>query len=217
MNYTIGIAVPCYKRHIPHLQTLFQSIQNQTLYPAKVVVSCSSSEEADCEQIQTDYPFPIQILRHRERKNAAENRNIAAATLNTDIVCFFDADDIMHPQRLQAIYTAFQNSEVNIVLHSFTEGNQPFDLYDTFSIEYHGLRRAPSGCAILTGKPNVRIHHSQVSVRRHILEKTKFREEAAMERREDAVFCGDVLAYSENQNAYIADSLSNYLEEGRWY
>ncbi len=217
MNFTLGIAVPCYKRHIPHLQTLFQSIQNQTLYPTKVVVSCSSSEEVDCAQIQTNYPFPIQILQHRERKNAAENRNIAAANLNTDIVCFFDADDIMHPQRLQAIYTAFQNPDVNIVLHSFTAGNKPFEWYDSFSIEYHGLQKAPSGCAVLKHNWSAQIHHSQVSVRRHILEKTKFRENACMERREDAVFCGDVLAYSENQNAYIANSLSNYLEEGQWY
>ncbi len=214
---TIGIAIPCYKRHIPHLQTLFQSIQNQTLYPTKVVVSCSSVEEADCEQIHTDYPFPIEIIHHRERKNAAQNRNCAAAALNTDIVCFFDADDVMHPQRLQAIHVAFQNQDVNIVSHSYTVGNHPFELYDTFSIEYHGLQKAPTGCAVLKRNWSAAIHHSQVSVRKHILEKTKFREEACMERKEDAIFCGDVLAYSENRNAYIANSLSNYVEEGQWY
>lgn len=216
---TIGIAIPCYKRHIPHLRRLFESIQNQSILPTKVVVSCSSCSPADFaeEDFSRTYSFPIQILLHDGRKNAAENRNIAARALDTDILSFFDADDVMHPQRIHAILEAFQNSVTNIVLHNYSVGHQEIKPYDSFIVRLNVLRRAPTGCAVVYDNIHAGIHHSQVSVRKTVFEKTQFREEVEMERKEDAVFCGDVLAYSESANAYIADSLSLYFEEGKWY
>jgi glycosyltransferase involved in cell wall biosynthesis len=215
----IGIAIPCYKYHIPALGRCLKAIAEQTRLPDEVVVSCSSSLADDIPGYSL--PFPFRVIVTQERKNAAENRNIAAGFLDTDIISFFDADDIMHPQRLEAIEKAFTSvTGCDIVLHSFLYGqpvDEPWVTYVDFQIRPNTLARAPTGCAIFTPNYRALIHHAQVSVRAGILTKVTFRENAIFENRtnEDALFCGDVLAIPSIQSAYIAVPLSKYYMEGQ--
>ena len=67
----IGVAIPCYIGHIDQLFNLLDSIQNQTILPDKVVVSCSSSKDSDFnihyEKIKI-YTFTLQIITSEEKK-----------------------------------------------------------------------------------------------------------------------------------------------------
>ncbi len=211
----IGVAIPCYKYHIPVLKRVLDSLENQTRKPDEVVVVCSSSKPTDIPAYH--YTFPLRILVRPERRNAAQNRNQAAATLTTDIVCFFDCDDTMHPQRIELIANAFQETRADICLHGFFEKEevqQSFPHIDTPIVIQNQLRRAPSGCAFLEGDMSARIHHSQVSVTKFILSRIQFKEDISHERREDAVFCGDVLSMPGVQSIYIQHPLSKYYMEG---
>jgi hypothetical protein len=137
--------------------------------------------------------------------------------LTTDIVTFFDCDDEMHPQRIQTLLDVFQERRPDICLHSFwerEENEQPFSQISQVRTVLNRLRRAPSGCAILEGSPSVRIHHSQATVSKFVLGRIRYKEDIGHERREDAVFCGDVLAMPGVQSVYIADPLSKYYMEG---
>jgi glycosyltransferase involved in cell wall biosynthesis len=49
--------------------------------------------------------------------------------LNTDLICFFDSDDLVHPQRNEILLDAFKNDEVKVLVH---------DLYF-----YHGELSGP--------------------------------------------------------------------------
>jgi glycosyltransferase involved in cell wall biosynthesis len=215
----IGVAIPCYKYHIPQLKRCLDSIAKQSVVPDDVVVSCSSTNPGDIPQYS--YPFPLRVISTPEKKNAAENRNIAASYLTTDIVSFFDADDEMHPQRLEAIRDAFQGTPgCDIVLHSFwkdTQNSKSWEIYKNFDIRPNSLARASSGCAVYVPSQHERIHHSQVSVSEHILNRMKFNEDSSVARREDSLFCGDILASPNCQNAYIAVPLSKYYMEGTTY
>jgi glycosyltransferase involved in cell wall biosynthesis len=214
---SIGVAIPCYKHHIPFLKRCLDSIEAQTVKPQKVVVSCSSSVNTDI--INYKYSFPLKILTSQERKNAAENRNYASSFLNTDIVTFFDCDDEMHPQRLEYIVDSFEKHSCDIVLHSYLQNEetaQPFQLYDRPDQRVNVLRRAPSGCAVVESDYASRIHHSQVSVKKSILESYRFKEDVSHERREDSVFCGDVLATPGIQSVYLKNPLSKYYMAGMW-
>ncbi len=218
MPFSVGVAIPCYKRHIPHLARLLTSLTYQTCLPNKVVVSCSSSTIEDFQGFPAEFPFPVEIKVHKERRNAAENRNLAAKLLDTDIVSFFDADDTMHPQRLQAIQEAFTKFQTNIVLHSYTEESPTALLpYDYFYFIPGKLRRAPTGCAILSDDWSAPIHHAHASVHRSVLQTIQFREDASSERKEDSLFCGDVLEQSPDTNVYISQPMSYYQPEGAWY
>jgi len=208
----LGIAIPCYNKHIPQLLTLLESIENQTRKPDGVSICCSSTKSNEFPVLK-DYGFPIHIAIMEGRKNTAENRNIAFKRFaDMDAISFFDADDIMHPQRLEFIELALEKG-ADIVLHNYTMKEvKQFELYETANIIYGQLAKAPSGCAYLKTQWNAPIHHSQVTVRRSILNTVQFNEEGSYERREDAVFCGQVLALQTIQSAYISEELSYYKE-----
>jgi glycosyltransferase involved in cell wall biosynthesis len=221
LRVPITVCIPCYKYHIPQLKRCLDSIEQQTMLPKEVIVSCSSSTDTDI-QFSTEYSFSVQIITTIERKNAAENRNIAAniAQKDSKFISFFDADDVMHPQRLEAISTAIQQfPNTNIILHNYytpveSKSLVSWPIYQSFSFHINSLARAPSGCAVFTPNWRERIHHSQVSVSKHIWELVKFNETKEYERKEDAVFCGDCLALSNIQSVYVQQPLSKYFEEG---
>ena len=106
----IGVAIPAYIGHINRLFELLDSIEKQTRLPDKVVVSCSSTREFNNNKT---YSFPLQIIVTEERQNAAQNRNIAASNLmDMDFITFIDADDIMHPQRVEVLLKVFEVYDV---------------------------------------------------------------------------------------------------------
>ncbi len=215
----IGVAIPCYKYHIDVLKRCLDSIEAQTRKPDQVVVSCSSCQENELPRFS--YSYPLTILTHPERKNAAENRNLAAKELvgSCDILSFFDCDDVMHPQRLQCIEEQFETHRCDIVLHNFwldEECLKPFETYTQFKTEQNVLRKAPTGCAIVEGRWHLRIHHSQVSISSFVFGRVQFKEDPGNERREDSIFCGDVLSMPGVQSVYVHTPLSKYYLEGSW-
>lgn len=219
----ITICIPCYKYHIPQLKRCLDAIEEQSVLPNAVIVSCSSSVDADIEKYISayeDFSFPLKIITTPNRKNAAENRNIAATAANTEFLSFFDADDVMHPQRLEALSAAIQEYPgTEIILHNYytTEESKRLSSWPThmiFSLHQNSLAKAPSGCAIFITNWQERIHHSQVSVSKSLWERVRFNEAVDNERKEDAVFCGSCLAQPTIQSVYISQPLSKYFEEG---
>jgi glycosyltransferase involved in cell wall biosynthesis len=214
MPPTIGIAIPCYKPHLLVLLRLLDSIAKQTYLPTEVVVSCSSTKKSDAKPVFPEYPFKFKIFYHSERRNAAQNRNFAAGKMTTEYIGFFDADDVMHPLRLEAIKGALEKG-TDFVVHGFVERRLPPPLsIDTIEYEYNRLIPDTTGCGLIgVSGP---IHHSQPTFSREIFEKCKSPEEACCERAEDSVFCNRAIAFSK-KNAYIRNSLSIYFPAGRWY
>jgi glycosyltransferase involved in cell wall biosynthesis len=207
----IGVAIPCFIKHISRCYELLDSINGQTRLPDQVVVSCSSSKPEDF--IKKEYKFPLTVIITEERKNASQNRNIAASNLDTDVITFFDADDIMHPQRLEVIDFTFKDS-IDIMLHSFflnEECNNEFPLITNIMPIKNVLSIAPSGC-ITWDNSDMRIHHGQVTVTRGVFEKVKFPEESYFETREDCIFCLMAFLLPNIQSAYIMQPLSKYIE-----
>jgi len=109
----IGVCIPCYKNHIQYIQKCLESIENQTRKPDIVSISIS---EVDEPPILPSFSFPIEISITTEKQCQARNRNIAASKIEVDILTFFDADDIMHPNRLASIEAAF-NQGIDGFLH----------------------------------------------------------------------------------------------------
>ncbi len=211
----IGVAVPCYYGHVDNLYYLLDSIQNQTIIPDKVIVSTSSTEEFHNKKT---YSFPLEIIVIKEKKNAAQNRNIAASKLmDMDYITFIDADDIMHPQRIEILLKVFTKYNSDIVLHNYSM--QPFsdtNMFDELvdiNVRTDTLVQSCSGC--ITHIPGYddridKIHHSQVTVKTDILNAVKFPEDTEFNRKEDCVFCYRVFSLPNIKNAYIQNELSYY-------
>lgn len=221
----LGIVIPCYKPHLPKLLRLLESIAAQTVAPDCVIVACSSATVADVAGVFVGDKSAMEDIvwvLSPDRRNAAENRNAGisvALTRKMDAVTFIDADDIMHPQRCEAVRMAL-NGQADLILHDYwdspTDLARPFTSYSEFPIEYDCLIRAPSGCAIHRADWSRRVHHSQVTVTRKVLNMMTFPEGTEYERREDAVFCGNVLSMVGFRSAYLPLVLSKYDEAGFW-
>ena len=210
----IGVAIPAYIGHVDKLIELLVSIEKQTRLPDKVVVSCSSTTQFINNK---KFSFPLEILLISEKKNAAQNRNIAISRLSDmDYVTFIDADDIMHPQRIEILLDVFQNFDVDIILHSFIlNGDDAFELLEKVNVRVNSLMICHTGCIRHIDYfqyNNEHIHHGHVTVKRNILDKVQFPEEDEFLTKEDCVFCRRVFELENIKNGYIADKLSKYKQ-----
>lgn len=208
----IGVAIPCYHGHIPALLELLDNLEQQTKLPDKVAISCSSTDEFP--EIK-NYGFSIETIVTKDKKNAAENRNIASSKLmDMDYITFFDADDLMHPQRIEILYNVCQNSNPDIILHNYhNETNMNVaspESIDNIDVKQNSLCQCYSGCLRHRDHHYGDIHHSQVTVKSSVLKSVSFPEEKEYNRREDSVFCNRVLGLPNIENAYIVNKLSYY-------
>lgn len=229
----ISVVIPCYIGHVNELLRLLSSLESQTRLPDEVVISCSSTKEF----IELrEYKFPVKLYIHEEYKNAAQNRNIATLHIDkdTDIICFFDADDLMCNQRLEVIDYIFTTSsscsrECDIVLHNFisniTSTSEINDFLskqlniNEYDIIYDNLISYPSRCATHIKKYGDMgiIHHSQVSIRKYLFDKVQFLEDDHIKGKEDCFFCSDILSLPNIKNAYIKNPMSIYNGSGSNY
>ena len=222
----IGVAIPAYIGHIDSLFKLLDSIQFQTNIPNKVVVSCSSSKNSDfelncyLEKLQ-QYTFSLEIITSEEKKSAAQNRNIAAAKLSDmNYITFIDADDIMHPQRIEILLKIFQENDSDIILHDFLD----CEIYDNDSsfkkienenidVRINSLKQCYSGCITHKDYNYIfinHIHHGHVSIKQYIFNILQFPEEPEFYRKEDCVFCYRVFSLENIKHSYIVNKLTYY-------
>ena len=105
------MAIPCYAPHFKYLEPLLNSLERQTHLPDEVVISISQIEQltpSDVERLECHpYPFRLCLLKHVGRRTAGANRSIAAQACSGDVISCMDADDCIHPQRLEALHRVF--------------------------------------------------------------------------------------------------------------
>ena len=68
----IGVAIPCYIKHIPNLLALLDSIEAQTRIPEVVSISCSSTHYHEFPILKT-YSFLVNVKLHLEKKIRLSN------------------------------------------------------------------------------------------------------------------------------------------------
>jgi hypothetical protein len=125
----ITVCLPCDgadeadTRVIPRV---LDSIAEQTCLPGKVILAASGISEQQSAELLAGLMaykerFPLQILAKKERLHAGLNRNRCALAADTEVVSFFDVDDIMHPRRLEFLSFAFGNYHPKAVVHAYEE------------------------------------------------------------------------------------------------
>lgn len=123
---TSSVAIPCYYKHFKYLPDLLQSIKNQTILPEKVVISLSQVEyltQVEIDNLEADpWPFEIEIIRREGIFMEGANRSTAVLHCTSDIVLCIDADDIPHPQRIEAVLQLFEimpNAQMVLCGHAY--------------------------------------------------------------------------------------------------
>ena len=127
MALTIAVCIPCAPKDRVYLRHCLASVAAQTRRPNSVVVALSNI--ADPSKLVLDLSgidLKVEFVYSPNSLLAGANRNLAAAkavSLGADILSFFDADDLMHPQRIERIEQTFlEHPELTGVIHHFIVG-----------------------------------------------------------------------------------------------
>ena len=223
----IGVCIPCYSRHIPYLRQCLESIQAQTRKPDIVSISISSMNDSIPIDFAS-YVFPIRLKVSSEKQCAGKNRNIAAELIHdkVDILSFFDADDIMHPKRLELLEKQFMKHSLDSCVHYFMRGtNSDRETINTIiwpettetihlsGPEFKVGRDSVCGRVWYIGKPNKNElgQCGQITVKSTVWNTLKYKEKMIGE---DSEFVWQVYT-SGAKHGFIPDVLSMYIQNDK--
>lgn len=125
----LAVCIPCVNGHREILRKTIKFIETQTRKPDLIIISISSTirDPAYDTDIINSVSIPTTLLHTNKQLYAGANRNIAATEAvkqGATHISFFDADDIMHPQRLEYIERVFtEHPELVGFLHCFLCGS----------------------------------------------------------------------------------------------
>lgn len=129
MPHKIAVCIPCAPKDRAYLKFCLLSVQAQTRQPDIVVVALSVVADVAKTHLSIDLSgitLPVEYVYSPKALFAGGNRNLAATRateLGATLLSFFDADDIMHPQRLECIETIYEeHPTITGLLHHFIVG-----------------------------------------------------------------------------------------------
>lgn len=147
ISLTTSIIIPCAAQHFSHLKPLLEQLARQTILPEEVVVSLSQTEKLENTAINAieygNWPFALKLLRHKEKKSAGMNRNLACAIAAGPLIICQDADDIPHPARVEIIRFFFEHYPISHLMHTYfyDRGNAVFIPYQKEQICFASYQR----------------------------------------------------------------------------
>jgi hypothetical protein len=212
-----GVAIPCYEGHFHLLPTLIENICISTVRPDHIAISCSSWKHNS--RTDTHYKgIPVSIQYSRQKLNQAMNRNIAGSMLKTQYISFIDADDLMHPSRIEYILKAFNSGPYQALYHGYmrehiSHYSDAFQPMDPFKLSTEELIVDPNAYGITVGQSGYEIHHAHVTVTREVFNQFKFNESWDVHRLEDSLYARTLVKHGVKLG-YVANKLTRYIFTG---
>ncbi len=121
----ISIIIPCYYKHLKHINYLLKIYDKQSLLPKEIILVISEYKKGDNNiivQIENKiYNYELFIIKLKEKSPAGRNRYLGTKMAKGEIIIFQDADDLPHYQRNEIIYKCFIDyPEIVHILHGFS-------------------------------------------------------------------------------------------------
>jgi hypothetical protein len=123
ITYTLGI--PSIPEDIKHFHNLIDNINKQTKLPNDIIIALSGTTDLVSKQIEIDLnnisKVPVKITNTTDKNYAGINRNRVAETSTNDYIVFLDADDFMHPQRIEIVDKVLKKNNKPVgLIHGLT-------------------------------------------------------------------------------------------------
>ena len=117
LSPTIAVGIPCDSTHIKFLQDAVDSINQEFMPPAKILISISNVDRH--VKLVSDIPYTIYY--NKEKLYAGQNRNIIMKNNTHEYVTFHDADDLSHRSRILSISEQLKkDTNISFLVHGFT-------------------------------------------------------------------------------------------------
>ena len=221
----ISLCITCYDQDYHHVESRLAGLKQQTRYPDEVLVVASGLEKLEVSDSNVKvYTFPARML-----AGAARNKGGELAT--GDVVCFCDADDPMHPQKIEVVGRVFENKEIDALLHNYglnspnfapiantdeietgqiTEVDERWEKVQNYVFDPH--RDIPRTCVVSPPKYSDQpVCHGHVSAKKEVFMDIKYREDMWLG--EDGDFCQSIVKSPKYSLYYTPLSLINYYTE----
>ena len=211
----IVIVVPCIPKHLKHLPGLFESINNQSYYPRKVIVTLSETNESDCKKYENKYRenlnenISLEFKCVEEKNNSAENRNRALTNFDgVDYISYIDADDEMCPERLEIMSDLMDKHNADMGLHSFDNGVNNKCKKGTKVLLKDQMREIEKQNKKTLHLASIPVHHGHSMIKPIVIQNIK--QDPKFGYGEDSKFVREVIKNGYNV-VYTDDALSHYF------
>ncbi|KAA0586240.1 hypothetical protein J2848_007096 [Azospirillum lipoferum] len=149
----LSLVIPCTHRDIVLVPDLLEAYANGTELPDQVIVSVSNAHKADEAVLArvaaigvTRFP-EILILKHHRRMFHGPNRQAASERAIHELICYQDADDTPHPQRIQIVKRLFEQYDIMHLNHTCClEGAQFYQVHGALQFMIWHQSAIAEGC-----------------------------------------------------------------------
>jgi len=163
------------------------SILAQTLQPAELLVVADGPLDAVVDQflesLQMETSIPVRIVRVDQPTGLWNARNVGLQESKTELVALQDADDVMHPQRLEIQVSEMSSHQIDVL------GSDAYEFDDQSGV-ITGCRQSP---------------HNQEQLIKKLLINNPFNHSTVMLRRSSVLECGGY------RNVYLAEDYDLWL------
>jgi hypothetical protein len=184
---TLTLAITCYDQDYILLDNLLNLISKQTVKPDKIIISSSGLFNVDILNIN----IPTILINYTQRHNQAVARNKAITLCDTDLLMFFDVDDVPHPQKIEITKKIFQNNSLDALVHNYNLNLDVFENINLIPEIIDVKEKNPHNTNVMCG--DYPIHHAHITISKNIISSLKFKEDSTFYRKEDGKFCQDII------------------------
>lgn len=203
----ITFAITSYSQDIHLLDRCLSYIDDQTNKPDEIILVASNLDYFNCKSlIDSAHLF-------KQKLSAGEARNKAIDISSSDIICFCDVDDELHPQKCEIIRSIFSNDQtIDMVVHDYNNGSCNFDyifLSHINLIQITDIDPNPTSTNLMCPiSGNITHGHCVIKKQTIVDNKIKYTNSSYGE---DGLFCRSVLGINNSNVMYTPLKLINYI------
>jgi len=222
----VSVVIPVYPPHFDQLPTCVGRLLRSTELPCEIIIAASEADstteaailDSIAQQCGADADrVPILFASSPDVGYSGVNRNRGAARARADIIVFLDADDFIHPQKIEMVRQCFDRfPDCKQLLHTCTPTMQLHTLDEVlgrrFSLDvskpfrYQGDFSKQS--IVKNGMRH--IHRGHATVHRSVLDAVRYK---VVRHRQDNIFTKNVHRHF-NQSYFLPMPLIVYNESG---
>ena len=216
MNISVTFCVTCCDKDVHYLDQCIKYIKSQTVKPEEVVVICSGLADTNAiDQLFNKCKKNNYIVYNYSKKRLLPGwaRNTGGHISTSDVVCFCDVDDAIHPQKCEYVKKVFKYSKVSALIHNY-HTPESFEGWEELNFVYESIERVERidvGCTNIRTKKDEDVAHGPISCRTNMLINKEITYDETISPGEDGIFCQDIVRHPEHHLYYTPQKLMVYL------
>lgn len=138
----ISVVINVWGKDSPHaLGRSLRSIGNQTLKPSEVLIvidgPINAQLEGEIAKFEVESSFEVRVIRVSVATGLWNGRNVGIAEARNETIALHDADDLMHPERLQIQMIEMKRLLADVCFTQAVEFNTKSEEIVTYRVDEH--------------------------------------------------------------------------------